>query len=186
MRELSHKRPKEAQETLSIHLEGGVFNYRVVGVLLNSDRVLLQRAESDPFWVLPGGRGEFGEASDATIRREFFEEIGLKVRVGRLLWVVENFFDLRQPYHEIAFYYEVHALSQMPTSKVFDGRREDRNPPLVFRWAHIEDLPDLLLYPDFLPRVLAHLPTQVTHIVHRDASKRAGTGSTGRMQRESS
>jgi len=34
------------------------FNYRVVGIAFDADRVLLHRAERDDFWALPGGRGE--------------------------------------------------------------------------------------------------------------------------------
>lgn len=149
----------------------GIFNYRVVGVLRHAGRTLLQRAETDDFWVLPGGRGEFGEESSATIRREFLEEIGLTVKVERLLWVVENFFERTERYHEISFYYLVKAVDPAPEADVFLGRREDREPQLVFRWATIEELAQLRVYPDFLPGVLADPPGSVTHIVHREGSQ---------------
>lgn len=164
-------------KVLSFRDDGGVFNYRVVGVLINADAVLVQRAESDSFWALPGGRGEFGAASHDTIRREFVEEIGLEVQVQRLLWVVENFFELGEPYHEISFYYHLFPFGPIPSGPVFTGRREDRNPPLVFQWVPLQQLADLRLYPSFLPEALAHLPEHVTHIVHRDAPE--GSSSNG-------
>jgi len=153
---------------LSFAVGEGVFNYRVVGVLIHADRVLLQRADSDDFWALPGGRGEFGEASGDTIRRELREEIGLDVAPERLLWVVENFFDLKRPYHEISLYYALRWLGALPAEETFPGRSEDRDPPITFRWTALTDLDRIRLYPSFLGQALLHLPTQVTHIVHRD------------------
>ena len=44
--------------------EGEVgFNYRVVGIAVNGNQVLLHRAENDDFWSLPGGRVELLEPS---------------------------------------------------------------------------------------------------------------------------
>lgn len=68
------------------------FNFRVVGVALDGDRVLVHRPERDDFWTLPGGRGELLEPARDTLAREMLEEIGAEVQVGRLVWVVENFF----------------------------------------------------------------------------------------------
>ena len=69
--------------------------------------VLLSRAELDPFWALPGGRIEPGEMSDCALLRELAEELGAsEVRLGRLIWVVENRFPHRgQHFQEIGFYY---------------------------------------------------------------------------------
>ena len=35
------------------------FNYRVAGVAIVDGNVLVHRGENEPFWSLPGGRGEF-------------------------------------------------------------------------------------------------------------------------------
>ena len=58
---------------ITAQLGGGRFYYRVAGVLLDSDRVLLHRAIGDPNWVLPGGRCEFMEESTDCLRREMRE-----------------------------------------------------------------------------------------------------------------
>src|SRR3972149_1738715 len=68
------------------------FVYRVAGVAIDKGRVLLETVGGQDFWFLPGGRGEFLEPSKETLRREIIEEIGARVKVVRLLWVVENFF----------------------------------------------------------------------------------------------
>ncbi len=70
------------------------FNYRVVDVCLHRQHALLQRADRDDFWSLPGGHPEGGEPSRAALAREWREEIRVEVRVGHLLWIVENFFAL--------------------------------------------------------------------------------------------
>jgi hypothetical protein len=41
---------------ISFDVDAGHFNYRVAGVCLHADYVLLQRAVADDFWALPGGR----------------------------------------------------------------------------------------------------------------------------------
>lgn len=60
-----------------IRFESGnnLFNYRVVGVAITDDKVFLHQAEGDDFWVLPGGRGEFGETAEQTLIREMQEEL---------------------------------------------------------------------------------------------------------------
>src|SRR5215471_3192799 len=82
------------------------FNYRIAGVAAHGDSVLVHRAEDDPFWTFPGGRAEFGETADQTLRREMREELGLEVEVVRLLWFVENFFTYAgKRNHEISMYF---------------------------------------------------------------------------------
>src|SRR5688572_18605664 len=84
------------------------FNYRVVGVAIHNDSVLLHRADHEPFWTLPGGRAEHGETAEQTIKRELLEELTTEVHVDRLLWVVENFFEYEGwSYHELALYFLV-------------------------------------------------------------------------------
>jgi 8-oxo-dGTP pyrophosphatase MutT (NUDIX family) len=51
-----------------------------------------------------GGHVEFGELASETVVREFMEELGMQVRVGELLGVLENRFEFEgTPGHEIVF-----------------------------------------------------------------------------------
>ncbi len=145
------------------------FNYRIVGVAIHENRVLLHQAEGETFWTFPGGRGEFGEPAATTLQREMREEIGVEVDVVRLLWLVENFFAYEEKdYHEIALYF----LMRLPfgcdylNQPVFQG--SEGAIELTFQWfpQQAEFLSSLPLLPDFLPRALQQLPESVQHIVH--------------------
>src|SRR5690606_33744841 len=97
-----------------------IFQMRVAGLGFCDGHLLVHRAVHETFWTLPGGRAEFGEDSAQTLRREMMEELGVEVTVGRLLWVVENFFSYEgSDWHELGFYY----LMELPGQFPFD--RED-------------------------------------------------------------
>ena len=63
----------------------------VRGIAINRERVLLFNVIGWDWWALPGGRVEMLEHSDEALKREMREEIATDVKVGRLVWVVENF-----------------------------------------------------------------------------------------------
>ena len=147
------------------------FNYRIVGVAMHEGRVFLHQGEGEDFWTFPGGRAEFGETAEQTLKREMREELGAEIEVVRLLWLVENFFAYDNfDYHEIALYF---LMRFPPTSQYltqpgpFYGAEGDIK--LTFQWfpQHLETLVGLPLLPDFLPTALQALPTSVQHLVHR-------------------
>lgn len=65
--------------------------YVAAGVLITdrSDRVLLVQPTYKPSWEIPGGIAEAEESPSAAAERECWEELGVHVRIGRLL-VVEH------------------------------------------------------------------------------------------------
>lgn len=59
------------------------------------------------FYRLPGGGVEFGELSNATIKREILEELNAEIINIKFLCMAENIFEFQsQKYHEITFLYE--------------------------------------------------------------------------------
>lgn len=74
-----------------------------------SDGALLVGEAADPatglvFHRSLGGHVEFGELASEAVVRELMEELGMDVRVGELLGVIENRFEFDgTPGHEIVF-----------------------------------------------------------------------------------
>lgn len=154
--------------------ENNRFNYRVVGVAFAGERVLLHRADTDNFWTLPGGRVEMLEPSDFSLKREMLEELGVKVKIERLLWWVENFFDYNDKnYHELALYY---LMTLPPDCRILQKetfKGIEAGTDLTFRWFSPDELAGLSIYPSFLKTGLRHLPPTPGHIIHHDEKKPA-------------
>lgn len=56
-------------------------------------------------WYIPGGKVEFGEKLIETARREFKEETGFSVKVGKLIDIFE-LIEPEKPWHSIALTYK--------------------------------------------------------------------------------
>ena len=65
---------------------------RACGLVRRDGRVLLHRRKREAIWALPGGRVEAGESIETALAREFLEELGWEVHIGRKLWNIENTF----------------------------------------------------------------------------------------------
>jgi ADP-ribose pyrophosphatase YjhB (NUDIX family) len=141
--------------------------------------VLLQRAEMDDFWALPGGHVEIGETAAEALQRELLEEIEAAVQVGRLLWVVENFFSYaKQAHHEIGLYFQVFFAPGDPLLQAESFYGVETAEPLIghpfrleFRWfpRQVEVLTRLPVLPAFLQEGLVNLPAFPNLILERDA-----------------
>ncbi|MBL7856837.1 MAG: NUDIX hydrolase [Cyclobacteriaceae bacterium] len=84
---------------------------RVCGLCYQNDKLLMvnhSSITSGSFWAPPGGGVEFGESVNEALTREFAEETGLNVQVGRLLFVSEF---IQEPLHAIELFFEVSPIS---------------------------------------------------------------------------
>ena len=148
------------------------FNYKVSGLFLNGERVLLNRLigyRDWTAWSLPGGRVELMENSKDAIRREMKEEIGVDVTVGRLLWVSESFFrDADGATHELCLCY----LLSFPAGSQFEQTLEfhgyDDGYKIVFKWFDIRQLHTLELRPSFLGEKIPSVAPVVEHLIHTE------------------
>ena len=146
------------------------FNYRVVGIALDDNWVLLHKTEEENFWSLPGGRVKLLEPSKDALKREMQEELGVKIHVERLIWVVDNFFEYDgKSYHELALYFLMMFPNNPPLYKKSESFTEDdERVKLIFKWHKLNELGKIRLYPTFLRKSLSSIPDVTEYIVHTD------------------
>jgi len=95
-----------------------VFNIRVYGILQNVNRDVLVSDEfirGNQYTKFPGGGLDFGEGTRDCLKREFLEEMQLKVLVKEHFYTTD-FFQMSafNPEHQIiSIYYRVEALEEI-------------------------------------------------------------------------
>lgn len=94
-----------------VKLYGNRLRTRVCGLYREGDRLLMVRhrgiGPTDTFWCPPGGGAQFGETAPEALKREFVEETGLIVNVGRLVFVNEF---LAPPLHAFELFFDVKTV----------------------------------------------------------------------------
>ncbi len=163
---------------LSFDLEGERFMYRVAGVAVIDGRVLVHQFEGeDDFYVVPGGRVEMREPAEEALAREMREELGCEVRIGRLLWVIDNLFWHRgHDYHELGLYFAItlpdgcqQASGEPWTGAEVVGLADGETVEMYFQWKPVDELASLDLKPSCLREMLRELPEHTQYVVHRDS-----------------
>ncbi len=136
-----------------------VFSYRVGGILIQNDKILLQRPKNDDYSII-GGHVAGLETSAETLKREFEEELHTNIKVGKLLAVGEIFFPWgKRPCHQICFYYSVELLKpDIPMEGIFSGYDDldQERIDLDFCWVPLEQLKNgAKVYPmELIPHIL--------------------------------
>ncbi len=94
------------------------FNIRVYGILVNEQRQVLVSDElirGNRYTKFPGGGLEYGEGTRDCLKREFMEEMNLKVEVDSHLYTTDYFQE--SAFHPgqqiISIYYFVHPLEEI-------------------------------------------------------------------------
>lgn len=150
---------------ISFPLGEQIFNYRVAGLFIRDNQLLVMKDEKSPYYFLPGGRVKIGEKAEDAMLREVEEELGVKADIDRPLWLVQKFFIeevSQQPYHEICLYF----LMKLPADADFlshntflsqEGERLHQ-----FSWISFEELQSAYFYPEFLKEKIVDLPEHLT------------------------
>lgn len=129
---------------------------RISVVVLNrEDEILLVRHKkgNKSYWVLPGGRLEYGETFAECAVREVKEETGLEVQVERFLFLSEAIAPDRSR----------HIVNIFIKAKVIGGTMQLGNEPVLVGvdFIALEELRKLTLFPpvsDEIIECLAHGP----------------------------
>lgn len=106
-------------------LYGNRIRIRACGVCVENGQILLIchrpiLGEND-YWCPPGGGVNAGETAEEALKREFLEETGYEVEVGKLLTTKEF---VQPPLHAIELYFSVKILK----GKLIKGHDPEMNP----------------------------------------------------------
>lgn len=149
-----------------------VFSYRVAGICIHNNKVLLQKPTNDTAFAFPGGHVELGETNAQTLIREFKEEIGVDITVSDLKWVGEIFFPWGNKLcHQICLYYIVDIKSNnVPLEGMFVGKEkiEGRKFDLEFHWVPIGELNNIEVYPTNVVELMNKINDGVQHFIYQE------------------
>lgn len=143
---------------LSLITNEGRLNIRVAAVITDGDKILIEQGDGVPFSVCPGGRINFGETAENAIVREIYEELGVRSKVVRPLYVHQNFFDMDGfRNHELCFFFLLETSLSDCGNTTLIGRDNSSK----YRWVSFDELLNLAFYPIFLKKTISNLPQGV-------------------------
>lgn len=94
-------------------------------VIKKEGRVLLVKRRYEPSkekWSIPGGLVELGERVKDAVKREVYEEVGLEIRLIRLIDVIDNI--TRDKDGRIRYHYILSDYLAVPKSGLLRGNKE--------------------------------------------------------------
>lgn len=133
------------------------FKFRVSGIVLKDNKVLLVDMDDSGFLCLPGGYVEIGETTQQACLRELSEEIEKEFEIEQYCGVIENFFEnkFNKLIHEISFYYKVKPIDDMELKDFVIIEEDNGNTiKLDYKWIDLNELDNFDIRPDFLKIIL--------------------------------
>ena len=150
------------------------FSYRVGGLLIRDNRVLMQKLVGEEGYAVPGGHVAFMETHEQTLRREFLEELHAPIEIGKLAAVAEIFLPWDgQKCHQIFLCYTVRLLDEtvIPLEGIFHGWDDlgGERIDLDFCWVPFEELKSgALVYPPEIVPVILGEAKETAHFVYSE------------------
>lgn len=160
------------QRDILFKTEDFVFSYRVGGILVHNDKILLQRPKNDDYAII-GGHVSSLETTMDTLKREFEEELHANIVVDDSLAIGEIFFPWGdKPCHQICLYYKVHLSNHedIPLDGSFYGYDDLDNEriDLEFCWVPLEELKNgVKVYPTELIPYILEPQDDIVHFVSK-------------------
>ncbi|MFL7838351.1 MAG: NUDIX domain-containing protein [Candidatus Promineifilaceae bacterium] len=127
---------------------------RAAALIVENDSILLVQhvhpETGDVWWVPPGGGVEAvdGDIFD-TVQRETFEETGLAVELGRVVYIRE-YFEAETDTLHFELFLSSSGHSGRLTIRNVQGSGPDEHFIKDARWFHRKDLQDTVVYPEIL------------------------------------
>lgn len=145
-----------------------VCGLRTVGVLIKDNKILVQHDKDENEYALPGGHIKIGETLENGLIREYKEETDVEIRIKRLLWSEECFWEWEgKQAHNIAFYYLIEECEgfEIPDNGEFISHKDNCN--VLIGWLPIEEIKNIIIYPEFLKEEIYNLHDPIKHFVSK-------------------
>ena len=151
---------------IKINNSFGNFKFRVNGILIHNDKILLVKIHKNTFYCLPGGHVKLGEDTQNAMIREFKEETGYNVKIGKLISVTENFFicENREKMHELSFYYLLNIENEKDLN-YNEYKTIDEDIELKLKWFPMEKFKNIDFKPKELKEKLINKNTDFEHLI---------------------
>ena len=132
----------------------GRFKLRVSGIIIHSNKILLEGYDKDRF-CLPGGIINLNESSEEAIKRELKEELEKDFLIDKLVSVGEEFYInfKNEKTHSINFYYKVNFVNPLDADTIDLNRLEDDHGFMIkhnLKWIDLGDLNNTNLVPEVI------------------------------------
>ncbi len=151
---------------MCVACDDGILNIRVGAIIMKDSKILMVGNERADYLYSVGGRIKFGETAEEAVRREVFEETGVKMEIDRLGFVHENYFygdapsNLGKLIYEISFFFYMKVPSDFaPISESFteDNSKEH------LKWVSLDE--NIKMYPEFFRTELKNRADTVKHFI---------------------
>ena len=143
-------------------VDGELFSYRVGGVLIKDNKILLTKGGDD--YSLPGGHNQIGETSQETIVREFKEETGLNVEPLNVISTYENFWKWDdKDCHQLCIYYKLKMVDETQELVPNPDIKETQ-----YIWIELKELSNINLYPIGISEQILNKVIDNTHFIYKE------------------
>ena len=109
------------------------------------------------------------ETTEEALIREYKEETGADIKIKRLLWTEEDFWNYKgRRHHGLAYYYLIDFCdgNDIPETEEFISQKDDCN--VVLGWMPIDKLKDITIYPTFLMDEIYNLNGELKHFISKE------------------
>ena len=144
----------------------GVINIRVGAIITKGDKILMVKNNRDDYYYSVGGRIQFGETAEQTVKREVKEELGFEMEIDRLGFICEAYFygtigdKQERLIYEPAFYFYMKVPDEFELEN--ETFLEDGSPEYL-EWVPLDT--EKTIYPEFFKTELKNPSRETKHMV---------------------
>jgi len=143
------------------------FRYRAGAIILEEGCVLFAGNALEDYFYSIGGGVHVGETAEEAVKREVYEETGVRYEIDRLAVIHENFFNENTgtlkglECHEISLYFfmKPRGTRELRSDSYVNGVREEMH------WIPVGQLDRYKAFPSFLKDYLKQEHPGIVHIV---------------------